>query len=918
MATLRQRPAAHARSAFALLVGAASAVLPIGSADSAANACCDAEGCAWDSAGCTLPATDDENAALTLLQRRRALQQWSGVQGPPEGAEPAPDGQPVCFSGLQSVDEYLACLKSVPIPAARRDCALDIVFGQLRSLYTYSGLVENSLATDAELASGFDFKVYELVLKDELERMEAEMRTETSAGMLALKLATMFGKFQDAHTRMYLNPLVLVKFFPPFEFDVDLVEGSDAMRFVITKRQHWAPEGLVGKAILAINGKAPLDYFLEVLSMNPHDRSPGTQLNRYLRSQAVRTIPPKDGGVFNVTLETGETHSVSWKAIMSDQACLLGDDYRICSKDEQLSGNCTNVTAVMQACFLHNPTFDNTVSFFEKLGRYVQCTTGGTLARKAVAPTARASKKLPRDAIPLRPWDMPDPPPGETPETPETPETLEVLETLGTVGSNAKESYRDDVEAGIPDPDDNSTPWQEFGLMEMVANVSGSCYTFRVDLGNGSLASVLKITSFGKFSDILPCAEAAVQLAAVVSDGSLIIDVIGNGGGYVSSGYMLNHYLYTKMPGSTIKGHYDTCEWYDLPENPGLSWFVGLSKQGLPDLASQGDPGAFISKLADRMDIGVEAFAQDPDCFGRNRKAGLLNESASCLRILLAKFASPEVPAKGSDEWTVFASLYDQCVKIAEPLGGGQGMSIMGYSPSNMFPRVLSKPNWQYYEQVVTKIRGGKPRRFSSMTFLGGSCYGYAAAYPDMFGAINLTSGAWPHPPQEKLKHITYLSDGTCGSTCSVAGSTAYLDGLATFVTYGGVKGSPMDITSFNGGNVGTYQSAAGSSLSKAALDSIADADIFYPESQPPNWPFLPVPLNIYKARFAQRAEYPRALGPKALPREWYQIPASYHLDIWTRESLSGFETLSKTALTKLHSLYVKTAAKAPKPLKRV
>lgn len=121
----------------------------------------------------------------------------------------------------------------------------------------------------------------------------------------------------------------------------------------------------------------------------------------------------------------------------------------------------------------------------------------------------------------------------------------------------------------------------------MVKAVDGSCYALKVDRGNGTFASVLKITSFGPFSDILPCAEAAVDLAAEVSGGRLILDVIGNGGGYVSSGYNLNNYLYANMPGTRMPEAHESCEWYDFPKNDPLTWFVNLGERGLPDLADQ-------------------------------------------------------------------------------------------------------------------------------------------------------------------------------------------------------------------------------------------------------------------------------------------------------------------------------------------
>jgi len=459
--------------------------------------------------------------------------------------------------------------------------------------------------------------------------------------------------------------------------------------------------------------------------------------------------------------------------------------------------------------------------------------------------------------------------------------------------------------------------------INVAMRVSGSCHVFRVHLANGTVATVLKLESFHSWRDILPCAMAAVDQAADLSGGNLIIDVISNGGGSVWAGYALNEYLYRNMQGSTYRNTWDSCEWYDLPQNQELDWLVALSQKALPEvgLENASDARQQISELATRMEVGAAALAEVVS--EGNKKVQNLRGASACLHVLLDRFGSPEFLAEGQNAKMQFGALYRQCLAKAKPFGGNAGFDIMGYRWSNKYPEPLSEPNWDYYTSTVTKIRGGEPRNFSSMTFLGAACSAYMAVHPKVYGATVLSEdGQWPIMPQSKLKHVTYLSDGLCGSTCSVSSSRPYLEGMATFVTFGGVRGEPMDITSFNGGNVATYQTQAPSSsrsLWKEALDTIADAEIFFPaETQrEDSWHFLPLPLNIYSVTFAQRAEYLRVLGPKALPREWYLVPASYHLDIWTSQSLKSYEELSAAGRQKLYELYVATAALSPKPFAR-
>ena len=167
----------------------------------------------------------------------------------------------LCFSGLQTVEEYRACLASVPIEPSRRDCALEVIFNQLRSLYTYSDLLRNSLDNDAEPL--MDFEVYNISLGHYLEELLPKLKEETSAGLLTLEPSKLFAKFQDAHTAMYSNPLIRSWLMPPVHVDIDLAE-SGKMQFRLDDVQDWAPVGMIGKAISTVNGRDALTYSLEV------------------------------------------------------------------------------------------------------------------------------------------------------------------------------------------------------------------------------------------------------------------------------------------------------------------------------------------------------------------------------------------------------------------------------------------------------------------------------------------------------------------------------------------------------------------------------------------------------------------------------------------------------------------------------
>merc|ERR1712242_387863 len=183
------------------------------------------------------------------------------------------------------------------------------------------------------------------------------------------------------------------------------------------------------------------------------------------------------------------------------------------------------------------------------------------------------------------------------------------------------------------------------------------------------------------------------------------------------------------------------------------------------------------------MNVSADALAEDPDYFGEAEKYHNLRDASTCLNVLLKKFGGHALRGGGGENARrQFTALYQQCVDKAAPFGGDSGMDIMSYRWSNRYPEPLSQPSWDYYTNTITKIRGGEARNFSSWTFLGAACAAYESVYPKVYGATVLKEDGWPITPQSKLKHITYLSDGLCGSTCSVSSTRPYVDGLATFI----------------------------------------------------------------------------------------------------------------------------------------
>ena len=73
--------------------------------------------------------------------------------------------------------------------------------------------------------------------------------------------------------------------------------------------------------------------------------------------------------------------------------------------------------------------------------------------------------------------------------------------------------------------------------------------------------------------------------------------------------------------------------------------------------------------------------------------------------------------------------------------------------------------------------------------------------------------------PQERVfNHIVLLTDGTCGSACSLFSTKMMLSRRAVAVSYGGLLGQAMDTSSFAGGNVVVRTGSTKSQLNKYCI----------------------------------------------------------------------------------------------------
>ncbi|EOD33311.1 hypothetical protein EMIHUDRAFT_229856 [Emiliania huxleyi CCMP1516] len=226
-------------------------------------------------------------------------------------------------------------------------------------------------------------------------------------------------------------------------------------------------------------------------------------------------------------------------------------------------------------------------------------------------------------------------------------------------------------------------------------------------------------------------------------------------------------------------------------------------------------------------------------------------------------------------------------------------------------PDILSREqSWQHFTQGVEKQGADLD---STSRFL----YAWGCKFAHLYAS----DGPLAKPDtQTSITEITYLTDGSCGSTCSLAALRPILDGVASSVSFGGLANTPVAVSSFNGG-IRNPQWQGKETIN--FIQSAVDLSVLKPSiSTPPrDAPVLLVPLNT-QLTFTMTAQYHTALGDNAKPSEFYRIPASHHLNVWdlTENSVSqqNFVDSADAMRWLAENLYIPAAKKPfttyPKP----
>lgn len=155
---------------------------------------------------------------------------------------------------------------------------------------------------------------------------------------------------------------------------------------------------------------------------------------------------------------------------------------------------------------------------------------------------------------------------------------------------------------------------------------------------------------------------------------------------------------------------------------------------------------------------------------------------------------------------------------------------------------------------------------------------------------------------KHQWKELAVLTNGLCGSACSMTATKLQMAEGATVFTFGGVPGEKMDVSAFAGGNVEQYQAfwptvlhaaligdilhGPGTKMHKRLQESVNTGDLAATLLLP-----LPTPATM---TFNFNMIFEPTMGDRALPREFYLVPAHKNYDRWLVTAVDPFSQLSQ------------------------
>ena len=385
---------------------------------------------------------------------------------------------------------------------------------------------------------------------------------------------------------------------------------------------------------------------------------------------------------------------------------------------------------------------------------------------------------------------------------------------------------------------------------------------------------------FGGWEAVVAAFNVAVTRAKEKGITNLMLDVSGNGGGNILLMYtllrMLNNKLYDPSVRCSDTSDIRHTKLFDfLVENYSSGWTDMLSAEVAAspdsDIAATGLEVIGLLEAVGEVYSTLTGEPFEDAVYGGGVPPEVFQEAAATLQTCV------EDPAAAPEDCDP-ASIREGVNKLISAVGndsrlqGPGGLSMIDGGTLDPSTGQPFDPPGSGYLQSETYLRGGVMGDFTAKATT-------EVCYTDYDSVIEGFGIPVPYPgaPLHEFTRLVLLTDGTCGSACSHFSSKLQLEGVVTTVAYGGFPDEEMDTSAFCGGSVSEY-----SNFWRRILFTYFAGQVFFTTSETLSFPELLFPLpSAAETRFNFRETYFAALGPNALPREFYIIPAEKRLQMW-------------------------------------
>ncbi|KAF4734595.1 hypothetical protein FOZ62_022592 [Perkinsus olseni] len=358
----------------------------------------------------------------------------------------------------------------------------------------------------------------------------------------------------------------------------------------------------------------------------------------------------------------------------------------------------------------------------------------------------------------------------------------------------------------------------------------------------------------------------------------ILFDVSTNGGGFVVSTFALQWYVVPNADDICFPiVRHMTDNWISWVSSFGVNYNQTIDNFFSENADKVGDP-AFIHERFQQLYLLLNYADQLLSDAETTQDSRVENTEVPRLKKIEEGILSQSSPAQRARLFNIFLKerlFLNASTAVGSELAPQYGWYLFDneelINPKTREP--FDPPLSQFTNYRV--LPWGKPSNYSA-TSVFGFCYDILQ---------NVSSLAGPSYDAEYWTEVAFVTDGNCGSACSLFTQTLQLTGAATAFTFGGLKDQAMDVASFGGGNVLEYDDTSpllniASHLGYWA--TFGDSD--WSKRHTNIWVNKPIPFpNSARVRYTWNLGSASQLGPQSLPRQFYIIPPHKQLNMWAR-----------------------------------